>query len=44
VKLAELEAASNHRDSARARLLKVVGIDPSYLAAKRLLFLLDRRG
>ncbi len=43
VKLAELEAASN-RDSARARLLKVVGIDPSYLAAKRLLFTLDRRG
>ncbi|EAU62300.1 tetratricopeptide repeat protein [Stigmatella aurantiaca] len=43
VKLAEMEMTSN-RTSARERLLKVAGLDPTYLAAKRLLFLLDRQG
>ncbi|XXF75624.1 tetratricopeptide repeat protein [Myxococcaceae bacterium GXIMD 01537] len=43
VKLAELEAATD-KASARARLVKVVGLDPSYQPAKRALFLLDRRG
>ncbi len=43
VKLAELEMASS-RVSARERLVKVAGLDPTYLAAKRLLFILDRRG
>jgi cellulose synthase operon protein C len=43
VKLAEMEMSSN-RTSARERLLKVAGLDPTYLAAKRLLFLLDRQG
>ncbi|MBN1209348.1 MAG: zinc-ribbon domain-containing protein [Myxococcaceae bacterium] len=43
VKLAELELASD-RGSARARLVKVAGLDPSYLAAKRLLFTTDQRG
>ncbi|MDC0708518.1 zinc-ribbon domain-containing protein [Stigmatella sp. ncwal1] len=43
VKLAEMEMTSN-RSSARERLLKVAGLDPTYLAAKRLLFLLDRQG
>lgn len=43
VKLAELELASN-KDSAQARLMKVVGLDSSYLPAKRLLFTTDQRG
>jgi tetratricopeptide (TPR) repeat protein len=43
VKLAELEAASD-RASARARLVKVVGLDPTYHTAKRVLFTLDKRG
>jgi predicted Zn finger-like uncharacterized protein len=43
VKLAELEAASD-RESARARLVKVVGLDSTYHTAKRVLFTLDRRG
>lgn len=43
VKLAELEASSDV-NSARTRLTKVLGLDPSYNSAKRLLFLLDQRG
>jgi Tfp pilus assembly protein PilF len=43
VKLAELEMASN-KEAAQARLLKVVGLDSSYLPAKRLLFITDQRG
>ncbi|MDY7224872.1 tetratricopeptide repeat protein [Hyalangium rubrum] len=43
VKLAELEMSTN-RDSARDRLVKVAGLDGSYLAAKRLLFTTDKRG
>jgi tetratricopeptide (TPR) repeat protein len=43
VKLAELEAARD-KDSARARLVKVVGLDPAYHPAKRALFLLERKG
>jgi cellulose synthase operon protein C len=43
VKLAELEKSSS-KDSARARLLKVTGLDPTYVAAKRLLFIMDRGG
>lgn len=43
VKLAELEAPSD-KDSARARLVKVVGLDPTYHTAKRVLFMLDKRG
>jgi tetratricopeptide (TPR) repeat protein len=43
VKLAELEMGSN-RDSAKERLVKVAGLDPAYLPAKRLLFILDKRG
>jgi tetratricopeptide (TPR) repeat protein len=43
VKLAELEMASSP-DSARARLAKVVGLDPAYLPAKRLLFIMEKRG
>jgi tetratricopeptide (TPR) repeat protein len=43
VKLAELEMSSN-RDSARERLVKVAGLDPAYLPAKRLLFIMDKRG
>ena len=43
VKLAELELASN-KEAAQARLLKVVGLDSSYLPAKRLLFITDQRG
>jgi len=43
VKLAELELASN-RESAQARLVKVAGLDASYLPAKRLLFITDQRG
>jgi tetratricopeptide (TPR) repeat protein len=43
VKLAELEMDSN-RESARARLVKVAGLDPAYLPAKRLLFTTDKRG
>ncbi|KFE62219.1 tetratricopeptide repeat protein [Hyalangium minutum] len=43
VKLAELEVASN-KEAAQARLLKVLGLDSSYLSAKRLLFITDQRG
>jgi hypothetical protein len=43
VKLAELELASNP-ESARGRLVKVAGLDPSYLITKRLLFITDKRG
>jgi tetratricopeptide (TPR) repeat protein len=43
VKLAELEMGSS-RDSARERLVKVAGLDPAYLPAKRLLFTTDQRG
>jgi len=43
VKLAELELTSNP-DTARGRLVKVAGLDPSYLIAKRLLFITDQRG
>jgi len=43
VKLAELELATNP-DSARGRLVKVAGLDPAYLIAKRLLFITDQRG
>jgi tetratricopeptide (TPR) repeat protein len=43
VKLAELELTSN-RESAQSRLVKVVGLDASYLSAKRLLFMTDQRG
>lgn len=43
VKLAELEMGSSP-DSARERLVKVAGLDPAYLAAKRLLFIMDKRG
>jgi tetratricopeptide (TPR) repeat protein len=43
VKLAELELTSNP-ESARGRLVKAAGLDPSYLIAKRLLFITDQRG
>jgi tetratricopeptide (TPR) repeat protein len=43
VKLAELEAATS-RDSVRSRLVRLLGIDPSYLPAKRVLYMLDKRG
>lgn len=43
VKLAELEMASN-KEAAQARLLKVLGLDSSFLPAKRLLFITDQRG
>jgi len=39
--LGELEAKANPA-SARARMLRVTGLDPSYLPAKRALFALDR--
>jgi tetratricopeptide (TPR) repeat protein len=42
-KLAEMELATN-RESARGRLVKVAGLDPAYLIAKRLLFITDQRG
>jgi hypothetical protein len=29
---------------ARGRLVKVAGLDPAYLPAKRLLFITDKRG
>lgn len=40
-RLAELEAAQR-RDDARTQLVKVVGLDPAYLPAKRMLYLLER--
>nr|WP_233262008.1 tetratricopeptide repeat protein [Vitiosangium sp. GDMCC 1.1324] len=43
VKLDELDAASS-RDSVRERLVRLLGLDPSYLPAKRVLYLLDKRG
>jgi predicted Zn finger-like uncharacterized protein len=44
VKLAELEAPSSSRDSVRERLVRLLGLDPSYLPAKRVLYSLDKRG
>jgi tetratricopeptide (TPR) repeat protein len=41
VRLAELEAPQR-RDSARETLVKAVGLDPAYLPAKRMLYLLDK--
>jgi Tfp pilus assembly protein PilF len=41
VRLAELEA-KQRADVARDTLVKVVGLDPAYLPAKRMLYLLDR--
>ncbi len=32
-----------HSDAARQRLVKVAGLDPTYLPAKRLLFMTDQR-
>ncbi len=43
VRLAELEAATS-RDSVRTRLVRLLGLDPSYLPAKRVLYMLDKRG
>jgi tetratricopeptide (TPR) repeat protein len=43
VRLGELEMTSN-RDSVRERLVRLLGLDPSYLPAKRVLYLLDKRG
>ncbi|MGZ3460176.1 MAG: tetratricopeptide repeat protein, partial [Archangium sp.] len=43
VKLAELEAPTS-RDSVRERLVRLLGLDPSYLPARRVLYLLDKRG
>ena len=43
VKLAELEAASS-ADSVRSRMVRLLGLDPTYLPAKRILYLLDKRG
>jgi tetratricopeptide (TPR) repeat protein len=43
VKLGELEAPIN-RAAVRERLVKLLGIDPSYQPAKRVLYLLDKRG
>jgi len=43
VRLAELEAATSH-DDVRARLVRLLGLDPSYLPAKRVLYTLDKRG
>jgi tetratricopeptide (TPR) repeat protein len=43
VKLAELEASTS-RDAVRARLVRLLGLDPSYQPAKRVLYLLDKRG
>jgi len=42
VRLGELELDSN-RDSVRERLVRLLGIDPSYLPAKRVLYLLDKK-
>ncbi|QRN94002.1 zinc-ribbon domain-containing protein [Archangium violaceum] len=43
VKLAELEAATSRND-VRARLVRLLGLDPSYLPAKRVLYQLEKRG
>jgi cellulose synthase operon protein C len=43
VKLAELEASTS-ADSVRAKMVRLLGLDPSYLPAKRLLYTLDKRG
>ncbi|WP_257458496.1 tetratricopeptide repeat protein [Archangium lipolyticum] len=43
VKLAELEAATSRND-VRTRLVRLLGLDPSYLPAKRILYQLDKRG
>ncbi|WP_163785896.1 tetratricopeptide repeat protein, partial [Myxococcus vastator] len=40
-RLAQLESARG-KDAARDTLVKVVGLDPAYLPAKRMLFLLER--
>jgi tetratricopeptide (TPR) repeat protein len=42
VRLAQLEAAGGAMDSARARLVRTVGLDPAYLPAKRALFALEQ--
>jgi predicted Zn finger-like uncharacterized protein len=42
VRLGELELDSN-RNSVRERLVRLLGIDPSYLPAKRVLYLLDKK-
>jgi tetratricopeptide (TPR) repeat protein len=43
VKLGELEGNSN-RNAVREKLVRLLGLDPSYLPAKRVLYLLDKRG
>ncbi|EPX63229.1 hypothetical protein D187_005634 [Cystobacter fuscus DSM 2262] len=43
VKLGELEAPSSP-GPVRERLVRLLGIDPSYLPAKRVLYLIDKRG
>ncbi|MET0405449.1 MAG: tetratricopeptide repeat protein, partial [Cystobacter sp.] len=43
VKLGELEATSSP-GPVRERMVRLLGIDPSYLPAKRLLYLIDKRG
>jgi cellulose synthase operon protein C len=42
VKLVELDMTANP-DEARQRLVRVAGLDPTYLPAKRLLFTMDQR-
>ena len=42
LELAELEAKKASAETARTRLLHVLRVDPSYLAAKRALYLLER--
>jgi cellulose synthase operon protein C len=42
VKLAELEARAKNMESARSRLRKVLGLDPSYQPAKRALYQLNK--
>jgi hypothetical protein len=42
VNLAELDAKKNGTEAARARLVHVLRVDPSYLAAKRALYNLER--
>jgi predicted Zn finger-like uncharacterized protein len=43
VKLAELEASTS-ADAVRAKMVRLLGLDPSYLPAKRILYMLDKRG
>jgi tetratricopeptide (TPR) repeat protein len=44
VRLAQMEAATGARVAARERLMKLVGRDPSDVAAKRALYAIDTRG